>query len=85
MVKKFCVNCGKEMMIEEGSRITLCEDCRDEKRKAALEKAHQKAKERREEFGIVVIRVYDTTRKKLKAMAREQNKTMADVLKEIVE
>ena len=85
MIKRFCMNCGKEVMVEEGTRMVLCDDCRAERDKKNAIKAREASKAKKKELGLVTVSIYDTDRDKLKEMAKAKNLLFADLVKELVE
>lgn len=85
MIKRFCMNCGAEVMVEEGTRMVLCPDCKAERAKKNAIKAREAAKAKKAELGLVTISVYATTRDKIKELAKENGLLLADMLKELVE
>ena len=55
MIRKFCVDCGKELWIPQGSRQTQCEECKAKKAQRAKEKmAEKKAKENLVTMNIIM-------------------------------
>ena len=87
MVKRFCVECGTVMMVPKNSRVTICESCREAKKKAQAEKAHIAAQKRKAELGLVTMNVsmYESTKVILKTKSKEKGMSIADFLKELLE
>ena len=87
MVKRFCVECGSIMFVKKGSRITVCDSCREAKKKATAERAHMLAKKRKEELGVVNfnVQVYEETRTAIKDLAKQNGMAIADLLKMMVD
>lgn len=87
MVKRFCVECGTVMMVPKNSRVTICDSCREAKKKATAERAHMLAQKRKAELGLVTMNVslYESTKNILKAKSKEKGMSIADFLKELLE
>ena len=85
MIKRFCMNCGKEVMVEEGTRMVLCDDCRAERDKKNAIKAREASKKKKKELGLVTVSIYDSTRDKIKELAKAKNMLFADFVKELIE
>lgn len=85
MIKRFCMNCGKEVMVEEGIRMVLCDDCRAERDKKNAIKAREASKKKKKELGLVTVSIYDSTRDKIKELAKAKNMLFADFVKELIE
>lgn len=85
-VRRFCTNCGKEIWVDASSRVTLCDDCREAKKKAQAEHAKALQAKRKAELGLVTMNVvlHESTRDKLKEMAKARNVSVAEFLKELV-
>lgn len=85
-VRRFCTNCGKEIWVDATSRVTLCDDCREAKKKAQAEHAKAQQAKRKAELGLVTMNVvlHESTRDKLKALAKAHNVSVAEFLKELV-
>ena len=85
MIKRFCMNCGKEVMVEEGTRMVLCDDCRAERDKKNAIKAREASKKKKKELGLVTVSIYDSTRDKIKELAKAKNMLFADFVKELID
>lgn len=85
MIKRFCMNCGTEVMVEEGTRMVLCPECKAEKARQSAIKAREAAKAKKAELGLVNVSIYGDTRDKIKELAKEHGVLFADMLKELVE
>lgn len=85
-VRRFCVECGKEMWVESGSRVTICDDCREAKKKATAEKAHRMAQERKERLNLTTINLtlHEKVKEVFKANAKEKGLSLGDYLKELL-
>ena len=86
-IRRFCVECGQPMELPIGSRITVCDSCREAKKKATAERAHMLAKKRKEELGVVNfnVQVYEETRTAIKDLAKKNGMAVADLLKMMVD
>lgn len=85
MIKRFCMNCGTEVMVEEGTRMVLCDSCKAEKARQSAIKAREAAKAKKAELGLVTVSIYGDTRDKIKELAKKHGVLFADMLKELVE
>lgn len=83
-MKRFCSLCGKEFEAEKAS-VRYCDDCKEQVKKEAREKQKGYAKARAEKLGLVTLVIYKEDREILTARAKAENKTTADVLREILE
>lgn len=84
MIKRFCTNCGKEFYVEENSRVSLCDDCREARKKEWSKRSAELTKQRKKDLNLTNINVYADDRDKLKKMSNEKVCSMADILKEIL-
>lgn len=83
MVKKFCTECGTIMWLPKNSRNTICDSCREAKKKASAELARI----RKEKFHIVSfsVQIEAPVRDGLKELAHSKGMTVAELLKELLE
>lgn len=84
MIKRFCTNCGKEMFVEENSCVSLCEDCKNERKKMWSKRSAELTNKRKKDMNLVTINVYAEDRDKLKAMSNKKVCAMAEIVKEIM-
>jgi len=85
-VRRFCVECGKPMDIPVGSRVTICESCREAKKKATAERAHKLAMERKARYNLTTINLtlHEQVKEVFKKNAREKGLSLGDYLKELL-
>ncbi len=83
MEKHFCVACGKQF--ESDSKLTrYCPECKAKKKEEQKEKQKIYAKNRNQQLGLVNISIYKDDKDVLMKKAKENNTTMAEVLKELI-
>lgn len=86
LVRRFCVECGKEMWVEKSSRITQCEECKEAKKRATAERAHKLAMERKARYNLTTINLtlHEQVKEVFKKNAREKGLSLGDYLKELL-
>lgn len=86
MVKRFCVECGTVMMVPKNSRVTICDSCREAKKKMQAEKAHKLAMERKARYNLTTINLtlHEQVKEVFKKNAREKGLSLGDYLKELL-
>lgn len=87
LVRRFCVECGKEIWIPKNSRQTQCNECKQRKAQLNAKRAKELAAERKAKLGMVTMNIslYETTKTVLKAKSKEKGMSIADFLKELLE
>lgn len=85
-VRRFCTQCGKPMDIPVGSRVTICESCREARKAENARLAHEKAARRKAEKNLVTMNVTlnADTKDDMKALAKSKGVSIAELLKELV-
>lgn len=85
MVKRFCTECGKMMMIPKNSRQTQCDECKEAKRKANASRAKELAAQRKAALGLVSMnmQIEADIREGLKEMAHNKGVSVAELVKEL--
>ena len=86
LVRRFCVECGKEMWVEKSSRVTQCEACKEAKKKATAERAHMLAQKRKAEQNLVTMNVtmHEQVKDALKNGAKEKGVSVGEFLRELL-
>ena len=86
-VRRFCTQCGKPMDIPVGSRISVCDECREARKAENARLAHEKAARRKAEKNLVTMNVTlnANTKDDMKALAKAKGVSIADLLKELVD
>ena len=86
LVRRFCVECGKEMWVEKSSRVTQCEVCKEAKKKATAERAHMLAQKRKAEQNLVTMNVtmHEQVKDALKNGAKEKGVSVGEFLRELL-
>ena len=86
-VRRFCTQCGKPMDIPVGSRISVCDECREARKAENARLAHEKAARRKAEKNLVTMNVTlnANTKEDMKALAKAKGVSIADLLKELVD
>lgn len=86
-VRRFCVECGKEIWIPKNSRQTQCNECKQRKAQLNAKRAKELAAERKAKLGMVTMNIslYESTKNILKAKSKEKGMSIADFLKELLE
>lgn len=86
-VRRFCTQCGKPMDIPVGSRISVCDECREARKAENARLAHEKAARRKAEKNLVTMNVTlnADTKDDMKALAKAKGVSIADLLKELVD
>ena len=87
MVRRFCVECGKELWLPKGSRQTICNECKAEKKAMAAKVAHERAMERKAKLGLVTksLSIYESTFNILRNGSKEKGISIAEYLRILVE
>lgn len=87
MVRRFCVECGKELWLPQGSRQTVCNECKAEKKAMAAKVAHERAMERKAKLGLVTksLSIYESTFNILRNGSKEKGISIAEYLRILVE
>jgi len=83
MEKHFCMACGKEFEAEN-TMVRYCPECQAKKKEEQKAKQKAYAKERNAKLGLTNISIYKSDKEILVARAKEQNTTMAEVIKAIL-
>ena len=86
LVRRFCVECGKEMWVEKNSRVTQCDACKEAKKKATAERAHMLAQKRKAEQNLVTMNVtmHEQVKDALKNGAKEKGVSVGEFLRELL-
>lgn len=86
LVRRFCVECGKEMWVEKSSRVTQCDACKEAKKKATAERAHMLAQKRKAEQNLVTMNVtmHEQVKDALKNGAKEKGVSVGEFLRELL-
>ena len=79
----FCMTCGTKFEATS-PLVRYCPECQAKKKAEQKEKQKGYAKARTERLGLTNIQVYKTDKEKLAKLAKEQNTTMAEVLKNLL-
>ena len=87
LVRRFCVECGKEMWLPQGSRQSTCNECKQKKAQQNAKRAKELAEARKAKLGIVTMNLslYESTKSVLKSKAKAKGMSIADFLKELLE
>ena len=87
MVRRFCVECGKELWLPQGSRQTICNECKAEKKAKSAKVAHERAMERKAKLGLVTksMSIYESTFNILRNGSKEKGISIAEYLRILVE
>ena len=83
LVRRFCNHCGKEMWVAPNARQSICDECKEAKKRANAELARV----RKEKLNIVSfnVQIEAPVRDGLKKMAHNKGMTVAELLKELLE
>ena len=86
LVRRFCVECGKEMWVEKNSRVTQCDACKEAKKKATAERANMLAQKRKAEQNLVTMNVtmHEQVKDALKNGAKEKGVSVGEFLRELL-
>lgn len=80
MVEVYCGNCGNKFEAKTKS-ARFCPDCKEKQKIERKEYAKEYAKKRSVELGLVTMQAYKEERDKLKKLSKENNCSVADMLR----
>ena len=83
MFKLYCVNCGSQFE-SESKMSRYCPSCQEKKKAEQKEKQKGYAKARAAKLGLTQVSIFQADKDKLKEMAKKQEKTLAEVLQELL-